>query len=657
MKTVISLCVVLVVVLLTYSNHFENSFHFDDAHAIVENPYIRDLGNIGVFFTDAQAFSTLPANRTYRPFVSLSLAIDYWMGQGLTPFYFHVSTFLWFLVQLLLMYALFRKISDIARPDPRNQWFALFAIALYGLHPVMAETVNYVIQRGDILSTAGVIASLAFYIYAPGMRKFGVYLLPFAVAVLTKPPAMVFPLILLIYIWLFENESLSRALRKSVPALVTAALLAYLTVAMTPASLNPGASSASAYRITQPSVALTYFQAFFVPNHLSADTDRQPLSSILQDDAWTGFLFVLAVIAAALWASKKREWRPVAFGLWWFLLALVPTSVFPLAEVENDHRMFFPFAGLVLAVCWPVAQWIFRQRLQGAMRVAVAAGCVAVLAGYAWGTRMRNEVWRTDESLWLDVTVKSPKNGRGLMNYGLTQMSKGDYRTAHDYFTRAAVLSPNYYVLDINLGISSGGLNDDTAAERHFNRALELAPRDAGAHYYYARWLEQKARWPEAVEHLKAAIDVNPDYMPARYLMMEGSAKRGEWQAVQTLAEATLERFPSDQAAANHRALAASPNRLTAPQLTPEQYLNLSLSYHRAGKFNECIAAAKEALKLRPNYAEAYNNIAAAYEALEMWEPAIEAAQQALKIRPDFPLARNNLAWSMEQKKKQEEAK
>src|ERR1700722_16534306 len=100
----------LVAVTLAYSNHFQNDFHFDDFHTVNNNPYIRSLRNAKLFFTDPSTFSILPANRTYRPLVTLSLAVDYWLGSGLKPFYFHLDTFLWYLVQLALMMALFRRI-------------------------------------------------------------------------------------------------------------------------------------------------------------------------------------------------------------------------------------------------------------------------------------------------------------------------------------------------------------------------------------------------------------------------------------------------------------------------------------------------------------------------------------------------------------------
>ena len=74
------LCAFLALITLTYANHFGNSFHFDDSHTVQENPYIRDLRNIPRIFTDADTFSTLPANRTWRPIVTASLAVDYWLG-------------------------------------------------------------------------------------------------------------------------------------------------------------------------------------------------------------------------------------------------------------------------------------------------------------------------------------------------------------------------------------------------------------------------------------------------------------------------------------------------------------------------------------------------------------------------------------------------
>src|SRR6185437_8158792 len=121
------LALLLCAVGAAYSNHFQNSFHFDDSHTITDNPSIRSLGNIPRFFTDTTTFSVLPANRTWRPLVSTSLALDYWFAGGLKPLAFHLSTFFWYLIQIALMFFLFERLFDRALPQPGNWMLALLA--------------------------------------------------------------------------------------------------------------------------------------------------------------------------------------------------------------------------------------------------------------------------------------------------------------------------------------------------------------------------------------------------------------------------------------------------------------------------------------------------------------------------------------------------
>src|SRR5512133_3763557 len=83
----------LITLFTAYANHFHNSFHFDDAHTIVNNASIRELGKIPLFFRDATTFSSLPSNQSYRPLVSTLVAVDYQLAHGLQPFWFHVSNF------------------------------------------------------------------------------------------------------------------------------------------------------------------------------------------------------------------------------------------------------------------------------------------------------------------------------------------------------------------------------------------------------------------------------------------------------------------------------------------------------------------------------------------------------------------------------------
>jgi tetratricopeptide (TPR) repeat protein len=660
-------CVALLALVGSYANHFGNGFHFDDAHAVVTNVYIRDLRNVPRFFTDGRTFSSLPTNQSWRPLVSTSLALDYRLGHGLKPFWFQLSTFIWFVVQLVLMFLLYRGLLDGAAPGPANAYIALFTVMWYGLHPANAETVNYVIQRGDLYATLGVVAGLTLYIAFPGLRKFGIYLLPVVLGALSKPPAVVFCGILLVYIFLFEEDAdwrrLLPAILKSLPAIVVCGILAVVNVKLTPKSFAPTILPSSMYWATQPYVILRYVRSLFLPLWLSADTDLRAFDSIWEPRALAGVVFCLALLAVAFCAVKRREHRPIAFGIFWFFAALAPTSVFVLSEVENDHRMFFPFVGLMVSVTWAAALVISRltRRDPGRRPLilrAVQVVSVCLLIAYGIGTWKRNEVWHSDESLWRDVTLKSPENGRGLMNYGLTLMAKGDTQGALDYFQRAATFTPNYYVLEINTGIVLAVLGRPQESEAHFRRAITLQPNDAQPYYYYGRWLRSQGRSAEAIQMLRTALDRNPAFMDARYLLMQSYSEQAQWPELKALAQDTLSLAPGDAVAQSYLTrIGNRPDPVAAAKLlveshpTPENYLNLSLVYHRAGRYPECIEAAKKALRLKPDYAEAYNNIAAAYEAMQQWDPAIAAAQQALRLKPDFTLARNNLAYSQAQKR------
>ena len=79
---------------------------------------------------------------------------------------------------------------------------------------------------------------------------------------------------------------------------------------------------------------------------------------------------------------------------------------------------------------------------------------------------------------------------------------------------------------------------------------------------------------------------------------------------------------------------------------TPENYLNLSLSYYQERQFEKCIEAANMALKLKPDYADAYNNMGSAYIMLGDYEKAIQACEKSIKLKPDFQLAKGNLQWA-----------
>src|SRR6266550_115054 len=198
----------LVVMIATYANHFHNTFHRDDGHTIITNTSIRELGNIPRFFRDGTTFSSLPSNQSYRPLVSTLLAIDYWFAHGLEPFWFHLSIFTLFIALTLLLALVIHHLLGNAAPSLPNSnlWIALVAAACYALHPANADTINYIIASAEVISTLGVIGSFAVYCALPRLRRYYLYVLPAAIAILAKPTAAIFPVLFAIYLLLFEQN-------------------------------------------------------------------------------------------------------------------------------------------------------------------------------------------------------------------------------------------------------------------------------------------------------------------------------------------------------------------------------------------------------------------------------------------------------------------
>jgi Flp pilus assembly protein TadD len=608
----------VVALVAAYANHFHNGFHFDDAHTIENNAAIRELRNIPQFFRDATTFSSLPGNQSYRPLVSTLLAVDYRLG-GMQPFWFHISIFALFAALTLLLAFVIHRLLERTAKSSANGWIALAAGAWYGLHPANADTLNYIIASSEVISTLGVIASFAVYLAFPRLRPCYLYALPAAIATLAKPPAAIFAVLFAIYWLLFEqNKTRLQPIGEIIVPFVICGGMLLFVQHMTPHTWIAGAANARNYLITQPYVALLYLKTFFWPSGLSADYDLNPLATTDDPRFWAGFAFVILFSMCAVAAAVFKKTRVIGFGLLWFFIALLPTSLLPLAEVMNDHRTFLPYVGLVIAMAGAAALLVNRA-VRFTMPAKITATCAVMLFlcanGYA--TFQRNKVWKTEETLWRDVVLKSPGNGRGLMNYGNTLMAKGDYAGALDYFHRAQQFTPQYSILMINLAIAEDATKQSAAAEQHFKDALRLAPASPDSYTYYARYLLSHSRADEARAFLHSALELSPTDLTARDLLAQADG-----QAVNQ---------PTTQ--------------------TPEYYLDLSLQHYREGRYAESIAAGRAALAVRPNYAEAWNNIGAAYNKLCRYEEAAAACEEALRLKPDFQLARNNLQYAREMAK------
>jgi len=234
---------------------------------------------------------------------------------------------------------------------------------------------------------------------------------------LAKPTAIMFAPMLIVYHILFDQKKDLLALPKfdwkklillAAPAFIIAVGMYFYIKHKEEGLFVAGGYSFGRYVITQPFILVHYVSQFFLPTKLSADTDWGTFESIADPKAIIGFIFLGSLIFSIIYLSRFQKWRPVVFGLSWFLLALVPTSLVPLAEVMNDHRIFYPYIGLSLALVWAL-YLLFEKSIKAVPGPVLASVLIVVLCGYAYGTHTRNIVWKTEENLWNDVSIKSPK--------------------------------------------------------------------------------------------------------------------------------------------------------------------------------------------------------------------------------------------------------
>jgi len=645
-----------------YRNHFDNGFHFDDAHSLVNNAFIRDISNIPLFFKDPTTLTTLPANQSYRPLMPTLYAIDYQLaGQKMEPFQFHLTIFIFYLLQGIVLFFILKKLFQNVFKN-HYSWFAFFGVVFYMFHTANAETINYISARSDLFSTFFGLISFWVFINYPDKRKYQLYLIPLLIGLLVKPAVLVFPAMFFFYVHLFEKKSsfnlfqagvfktIIQSLVVAMPSLLLCGAFYVFQAKMTPETFIPGTYSRLDYILVQPYVIFLYVFNFILPIHLSADSDLTVFESLANGKFWLGILFLAFLIYLAVICSKKEKLRLVSFGICWFLIALLPTSsIIPFAEVMNDHRTFFPYIGLIISL-FGYLHYLYVNKPSFASKKIVLLGVfVIVIGAHTKGVHHRNEVWHDGVSLWKDVTENSPKNGRGQMNYGLALMQNGDYAGAEKYYRNAFNLIPYYSYLNVNMGVLKSVIGQIDSAEYYYQNAIKYGPENPEAYFYYGSFLMGKQQFDQAAEILKKCIALSSGHLDARHSLMEIYYETERWDELENMANQTLQNFPNDVITQNY--LLWSKERISlfemmeadlAKNPTADGYVDLSVKYYNKGKYEKCIDAAKTAISLNANYAQAYNNICSAYNKLGEWDKAIEACNKAIEINPSFEVAIGN---------------
>jgi tetratricopeptide (TPR) repeat protein len=286
------------------------------------------------------------------------------------------------------------------------------------------------------------------------------------------------------------------------------------------------------YMLTELRVIVTYLRLIFLPVNQNLDYDYPTFHTLFTTQVFVSFLILLALFGLAVylcyrsanWTSDQQSVsgfhssRLIAFGIFWFFLTLsVESSIIPIADVIFEHRLYLSSVGafIALAACWGVIRQMVGAKVKnaGAITVTLAAVIFLALAGATWA---RNEVWRTQESLWRDVVKRSPGKARGYQNLGIALFETGDLAGAFACFDKALAIDPEFTEAYINRGTfyAQNGLYDKAIVD--FLKSIDIDP------LYKEAWNNLGLAWSEmgnqdrAIHSLLKAVALNPDYFQAQ---------------------------------------------------------------------------------------------------------------------------------------------
>ena len=665
--------------LLAYHNVLGHSFHYDDDHSILENPHIRSLANVPRFFVDPGTFSGMPEARMYRPLLLVTYAFNHAIG-GYQPLGWH-------LVNMLLHLANAALLWWAAPVWGASRRAALIAGALFAVHPLLSESVNYVCSRSSLLATFFLLLACRG-LGATGCWRTAV---PFGCALLTKSIAIVLPAIAVLHMALVGRW------RRDV--LAALAVIGALYVAGTQAIIGKAIFEPVRGPVeqwaTQLKAGAFYVWKVAMPVGLSVE----PQFSTATSAAGAPVLLAVALLMSLAWIGwRARRCGLVVFGLGWFAIALLPTSLVPLHVLVNEHRLYLPLAGLALAT----GALLEKLPLHRGWPLALA-----ILIGLAI---QRNAVWRDEETLWRDAVAKGPQMARPHVNLGKALLRKGALDEAIVASHRALAIDPDIDRAHYNIGTAYMRQERHELAIAHFRRALEIRPEmlpalnnlgnayqeqglydPALATYRRALAVQEHAsiyhnightfaaarRADSAQVYYRFALELDPDLRESYKGLVKALRSEDRLQSAVVVLDQALRRWPQDQlmlllrgdalaalgreeeAVASYRR-AGKEERDIWPRLGAEalrrqgwtraldhfgralEFSEAAIAYNgrgtallELGQIEAALAAFRRAARLEPERATAYANIGRAFLRYGRAVEAAAAMEKACSLEPE----------------------
>jgi tetratricopeptide (TPR) repeat protein len=516
----------------------------DDPQYVSANPLVlRGLTVEGLRY----AFTTTDLGN-WHPLTWLSHMLVVELA-GPAPAAHHLANLLLHLACVVLLFA-------FAARTIRVPWAAALAAGIFAVHPLHVESVAWVAERKDVLSTVfWLLAMLSHLRWAETGRR-GWYVATCAALVLglmSKPMLVTLPLaLLLLDVWPLRRWRgvaveggfpAGRLVLEKLPLLALAFVAGLVTlwaqaVAGAMQAMEPPTSGlrlANAVR----SVGIYLLQTVW-PSDLAVFYPYPASMPLVQVALAAAALVAISLAAVAL--ARRAPWLPV--GWLWFLLTLAPVLgiVQVGSQAHADRYTYVPHIGLFLALAFGLERLTARLGQARWVRFVLA---LALLGGAVAATRAQVEVWRDDRSLFehaieatggshvahdslgralqaqgrLDEAVAQyrasillrPDFASAYINLGTALEAGGDATGALESYRSATELAPGLAEAWVNLGGALARAREHEQAAVALERALEIAPRDALAHMNAALNELLRGRRASAVDHFRAAVEARPE--------------------------------------------------------------------------------------------------------------------------------------------------
>jgi tetratricopeptide (TPR) repeat protein len=566
--------------------YWQTSHHafiaYDDDQYVYENPRVK----AGLTTSGFAWASTTFFYANWHPLTWLSLMLDYQLF-GRNAGAFHLENLAWHMAGTVLLFLALARMT-------RYIWRSAVVAAIFALHPLHVESVAWVSERKDVLSTALAMLALLLYIRyteRPSPRRYVWVALAFALSLTAKPMMVTFPFILLLLDfwpmrrikWPLSWPPLKPLLIEKAPFFAMAAVSSVLTFI---AQHSYGAVMALGNfplptRLANASIAyVTYLWRAFWPFDLAVLYPAEP------PDADAALIAALALLAVTTAAFKNIGRRPyLAVGWLWYLGTLVPVIGLVQVGMQStaDRYTYLPLVGFSLALIWGIAEAVGSRPV---LRQAAAALAGSALLLLAVGAHAQAAYWIDSKTLFQHTLEVTKGNYFILNNLGVTLAADGQHEDAISDYRQAISINAGYAEARANLGhellgmgklddaypmlvealrlkpdaaVAQGDLGILLAAREHFDESrqhlqesLRLAPANAELESDFCYVLQRLGRLDEALSRCDEALRLKPDLVPGHFnrgTLLAALGKNGEAQAEFLRVLTTSPDYPGARAA------------------------------------------------------------------------------------------------------------